>query len=402
MDALRAVAMLLGVVLHGSMAYMTQVWSIWAADDPASSPVFDIVFNLIHVFRMQVFFLIAGFFACMLAARYGQRGFAAHRLKRIGIPLLLGMVTVIPMCHVVWAWGFNLRLPPEHQLSFVQAVSRWVSNQPLAAAFNTWHLWFLLHLLVLYAFAVVWIILSSRIRPLAWAAQRVTDGWAWCIRHALAAPVLAIASFPLLFLQDGPGVDTQAGPIPDFTIIAYYLVFFAGGWMLYARREVLPSLARLWIPLTAVGLSLAIVNLALLGKLDAETSTALLLPRALSALATASLVVGVCGLFLRLFHGHSPAMRYVSDSAYWIYLIHLPLVVWLNIVVQPLGAGALTKFAIVMLASTAVMYLSYHIFVRYTWIGVILNGPRLREERKARKTPTIHSTPERPSPEQPA
>ena len=89
--------------------------------------------------------------------------------------------------------------------------------------------------------------LSGAVRPMARVGEIITNAWIWCVRHALAVPVLAIATFPLLFLQDGAGVDTQSGPIPDLTIIAYYLVFFAGGWMLYRRREHLNAIARLWM-----------------------------------------------------------------------------------------------------------------------------------------------------------
>jgi len=381
MDALRAVAMLLGVVLHGGMAYMENVWSVWVADDPASNPAFDAMFWIVHLFRMQAFFLIAGFFACMLVARYGARKFTANRLKRVGLPLLIGIFTVVPLCNAVWTWGFNLRLPIEDRVNLVAAIPAWFGM----AFFSQWHLWFLVHLLVMYAVALLWLKLAGVARPIARVGEIITNAWIWCVRHALAAPVLAIAAFPLLFLQDGAGVDTENGTIPDLTIIAYYMVFFAGGWMLYRRHEHLNDIARLWIPSLIAGLALSGVFMAMQGKVGINEGDVTPLLRAVSALATAMIVIGFTGFFLHLLKRPSPAMRYMSDSAYWVYLIHLPLVVWLNLLVEPINAGAFTKFGIVMLAATAIMYSSYHLFVRYTWIGSILNGPRLKAERTARR-----------------
>lgn len=378
LDALRAVAMLLGVALHAAIAYMTFVWELWPADDPSSSPVFDILFWLIHDFRMQIFFVMAGFFACLLLSRESWRGFMRHRLSRIGLPLLLGMVTIVPLCHLVWIWGLNLRAPVDDQVPFVTALIGWYASQPIIDQLRPWHLWFLENLLVFYAVAMLWQA-CARWRPIAWIGHALTSAWAWCVRFGLAAPVLAGVTLPLLFVQTAPMVDTQEGAFPPLRILAYYLVFFAAGWMIFRRRDVLGALARpwQWVPLCIVGLVTGMIAMSMLPTF-AETPV---LSRVVSAIATATLVLGITGLFLRLFQRPSRVMRYISDSAYWVYLIHLPLVVALNILVMPLPIGAFAKFALVMLISTTIMYLSYQYLVRYTWIGVMLNGPRLRQQR---------------------
>lgn len=375
LDALRAVAMLLGVALHAMIAYMSYVWDLWAADDPSSSIVFDVAFWLIHLCRMEIFFVMAGFFGCLLLARYQWRGFLRHRLSRIGLPYLVGMITVVPACHLVWIWGLNQRAVPEDQVPFIFGLIGWYTAQPIYDQLRPWHLWFLQHLIVFYALAILWLAIA-RWQPLAIIGKGLTEAWAWCVRFGLAAPALLTLTFPLLFMQSGAGVDTQEGPLPPLRILAYYLVFFSAGWMLYRRRDVLPALARtwLWVPLILIGLASGLAAVALLPSVAEHP----VLARLFSAVATASLVLGVTGSFLHLFQRPSRVMRYVSDSAYWVYLIHLPLVVAINIIFIPLPIAALPKFALVMLTSTIIMYLSYHVLVRYTWIGTMLNGPRHR------------------------
>ena len=75
LDALRAAMMLLGLVLHSAAAYITLPLPVWIYRDPDKSGVFSPLFFFIHLFRMPVFFVAAGFFAAMLMTREGPGGF---------------------------------------------------------------------------------------------------------------------------------------------------------------------------------------------------------------------------------------------------------------------------------------------------------------------------------------
>jgi glucan biosynthesis protein C len=59
LDNLRALAMLLGVFLHGALAYANPTQIVWLVTDPQSSVLLDATFNFIHLFRMALFFLIS-------------------------------------------------------------------------------------------------------------------------------------------------------------------------------------------------------------------------------------------------------------------------------------------------------------------------------------------------------
>ncbi len=385
MDALRAVAMLLGIVLHAEMAYMNDVWSVWPADDPSSSGIFDLSFWFIHLFRMQVFFVMAGFFACMLYGRYGAERFSIHRLKRIALPLLLAMIFIIPIWKGVFAWGHHLMTTDAESMSFFAVWANYYKALDINSILHPVHLWFLQQLLVMYAAAVVWLWFGKVAPPIARLNALVTNSWCWCIRKGLAAPVFAILAFPLLFLQNGSGVETQSTFWPALHIVAYYMVFFAGGWMLYRQRDLLPSLSRFYIPLLIIAFALGAWMIARLGDSSLNDADTNILTRAISASSTGAFVIGFTGLFLHLFQKPSRVMRYISDSTYWMYIIHLPLVVWLNQLLMPVPLNAYAKFSIVMIVSGVIMLGTYQLFVRYTWIGVLLNGPRLREERKAKR-----------------
>ena len=106
LDALRAIAMLLGIALHGLLAY---TGFPWAVQDANQAPWLGAVFAMIHGFRMPLFFLVSGFFTAMLWRKRGLQSLINHRFKRILIPCLVGLVTVIPTMN--WVSAMVVRQP---------------------------------------------------------------------------------------------------------------------------------------------------------------------------------------------------------------------------------------------------------------------------------------------------
>jgi peptidoglycan/LPS O-acetylase OafA/YrhL len=84
------------------------------------------------------------------------------------------------------------------------------------------------------------------------------------------------------------------------------------------------------------------------------------------------------GLFRALLTRENRTIRYLSDSAYWLYLAHLPLCLVGQAVISQWVGPTWIKLPLFSLVLIAVLLLSYQFLVRYTWIGRLLNGPRSR------------------------
>src|SRR6188474_663093 len=106
LDAVRGFALLLGVAFHAALSFMPG-WppGLWAINDNSPSQFLSDAAFVTHIFRMSLFFFIAGFFARLLHQRLGTAGFWANRGKRIAIPLIVGWIVVFPMIAVVWTIG---------------------------------------------------------------------------------------------------------------------------------------------------------------------------------------------------------------------------------------------------------------------------------------------------------
>ena len=67
LDALRGAMMVLGIVLHAAMLYLSEPPPrMPIPSDRHNAYAFNLVFDLIHSFRMPCFFVLAGYFGALL------------------------------------------------------------------------------------------------------------------------------------------------------------------------------------------------------------------------------------------------------------------------------------------------------------------------------------------------
>ena len=103
------------------------------------------------------------------------------------------------------------------------------------------------------------------------------------------------------------------------------------------------------------------------------------------ALSCVSLTAGSLGLFLHSAPDKSVGWRYLSDSSYWVYIVHLPLVLHLTWICL-LFPIPLTAYPVAgLLLTLIVSYASYEFLVRTTWLGKLLNGRRYGAFLRRRK-----------------
>ena len=85
---------------------------------------------------------------------------------------------------------------------------------------------------------------------------------------------------------------------------------------------------------------------------------------------------GLMGAALRFCDERCALLRYLADASYWIYLMHLPLVMALQVWVREFDVSPWLKFALILCATLGPLLSSYALVVRNTWIGALLNGRR--------------------------
>ena len=540
LDALRAIAMLLGILLHGALAYVPMGDSGWAVHDPARSEVYGIVLASIHGFRMSLFFLISGFFTAMLWRKRGLSSLLLQRFKRIFLPLVIGFFTLVP---AVWITSIGAGWRSS-ELNSGQPVNLWdavrgddsaivdelldggvgvdslepetgatplyiasaagkvklaerlldrgarvdarcrdgstalhgavlvgqteaaelllkrgadpdlrnrlgesaidalsihglrlmvmagmnghevdpqldrselaklltskatddtvpedapgSSEPPPRASANGvllfllmlfplfHHLWFLWFLCWLVAAFAIYSMLQSAV---GW---RLPD---WLIvtpmRYAWLVPLTMVPQSLMGRLYANFGPDTSTGILPMPAILCYYAIFFFFGAIYFDCDDRSGRLGRWWrvtLPLALlivfpIGYELATGDLGFTNPAWLDSGWVRPASVALQAIYAWTMTFAMMGLFRSLLSRESKAMRYLSDSAYWLYLTHLPLVIVLQSVVQDWPLPSLAKLTFVCVTTSLLLLASYQLIVRYTPIGTLLNGKRTRPGR---------------------
>ena len=537
LDALRAIAMLLGIVIHVALSFVPMPSEGWFVHDSRSNSGFAVVLSVIHGFRMPLFFLLSGFFTAMLWRNRGLRALLVHRAKRILLPLLVGTLTIVPLVWIVGLTAATTANPQTDQpISLWDAVARddgdafedrlrevddINATQPIrgetalslaskhgrtaiakqlldagadpnarnrdgstafhgAALFGRvdvarllldrgassqarnrlgqrpgdlmkvnpdttefiasmvgvnnlvkgalleqrgeilemtgnpervelpaekasaaeqlsglvmllsmipvfHHLWFLHFLCCLVVAFAVYAFVADRL-PWRLPSWLVTSP----VRYAYLIPLTFLCQSLMGQMYPNFGPDTSGGLLPMPQILAYYAIFFFFGAIYYDSHDETHRAGRFW-PLT-LPLALLVVFpigyemvYGATGYLDGWLDSPYFRPLAVfcQVLYVWLASFGLMGLFRSCFSSQSRTMRYLSDSSYWLYLAHLPLVIVAQMLVRDWPLPALLKFSLICLVSTALLLASYQLFVRYTIIGKMLNGPRTRDSRRS-------------------
>ncbi|HXS33985.1 MAG TPA: acyltransferase family protein [Solirubrobacterales bacterium] len=367
LDALRALTMFLILPAHALTLISLQRGG-W-------NDLEESVFWAIHVFRLPLFFFIAGFFAALVLDSQGFPKLLRNRAIRIGIPLVLGVLTVAPLLSLCFHAASGGTFRPE-----ATALATFATPRPS-------YLWFLWHLMLLYAGVLA---IRSTLGGQGRAMATLRGAGAWLLSHRLGPILLAVPTAVLLYRQPTWMASTPPDSfVPDPDLLAYYAIFFTAGWTIFATPGLRDSIElRPWpyVALAALALPAALaLYLAQSEPSIGEGRWFHILALLLLSLATWSIVLGLLGISRHFLKTRSPRLRYLADASYWIYLSHLLPMTALAALILDLRIPDGLRFALLIAATLSLIYPAYGAFVRHSAIGRVLHGPRSRSEQRPRR-----------------
>lgn len=371
-DNLRAALMWLGIVLHVSVNHMTGP-GILPFKDARVTPVADMLLLFIHAFRMPAFFVLAGFLAAMMVATRGYKAMMKNRVRRIALPfavfwplLFAAMILlVLEYRHLMFFGTFGLD---------VAVAPKVAAGRPI---FNTMHMWFIYYLFIFCALAALACAFGERMPTLKAAFNRMFDMLAarWWAVFLLAVPLAIVGSFYR------SGMLAQTGSfIPNLPEMIHSGIFFVFGWAIYRNRDaLLTQYARQCWRFALAGLVTYFGAAALLlgsVKSPGAVPHVELLIAYFYGLTGWVWSIALLGMFMRYLPTQNRALRYMSDSSYWVFLVHMLGTIGFGALLYRAQVAGEIKMVLNIAATTVACLLTYHLFVRNTWIGVLLNGRR--------------------------
>lgn len=378
LDALRAFALILGVVFHAGLSFMP-VFIGWAVMDINTSPAMGIFSLISHSFRMPLFFLIAGLFTHMSLQKYGIRTLITSRALRLGVPFIGGWFLLKPLLVSGWVMGAqSMRGDASITAGLWQGLNS-LTELP-AGIFTGTHLWFLYYLMLVTGITVVAITVLKRmplLEKVLTAAGRAVMTWLCCSRVGFILLSLPVAC--CLWWMEHWGLDTPDKSLwPDLPLLLLYGGSFLMGWIFYQQDTLLCSFMQ--ITWSKVGWLVACVlgAVSLSGYEMVPGHPYYFWFKAGFVVCYAGMMWMLMALLMagckKLFSRPSAIIRYVSSRAYWLYLIHLPIVVWLQVAFAELPLHWLIKLGSITFITLAVSVVLYNLVVKRSWLRMVFAG----------------------------
>ena len=358
LDQVRSHMMLLGIVLHAAGSYSNlPAGELWPYKATEVSLAYSGLINIIHSFRMQVFFVVAGLFAAMLLSKRGNQGFLVNRTQRVLLPLLVFCGPIIAVCSYLFAHGAELMAERGTDIVF-------------SDIFRFYHLWFLYYLYcyILAAIPLHWVLsrlfkegrMSSFAKWLPWGLGLAVGGVHWLNGSYMLEAPAGLDVFKFVFFQ--------------------YFLFFAAGMTAYHLKDAFfDSISSWWklllITLGAVVLFIVAASMGAANNPD-DPNAVVWYGALLLGLYYAFVSWFVLAIYKRLCDHFSRTARYLSEASYWIYLVHLPFTFLIPMMIDSWPVHHAVKFGFVIIATFLICLFSYQLLVRSTPIGWLLNGKR--------------------------
>jgi glucans biosynthesis protein C len=355
LDWVRIGAFLLLILYHVGMYYVT--WD-WHVKSPHAAAAVEPLMLLTSPWRLSLLFLVSGVATAHLLGRRGSRGFLGQRSVRLLVPLVFGVLVIVP---------------PQAYLEVVEKVQYAGTYREFLGLYltayqgfcrgddclilPTWnHLWFVAYLFVytLLLYAVLRAAPGVVPRLRAWLERRFTGLGLllWPIAYLVAARMLLAIRFP----------STHA-LVDDWYSHAVYAAVFLLGFALAGTRGPWETVARLrW---HALGFAvLGWVFLCIWHGLDNAGALPASVPlrrvwQLVFGAQTWLALVAALGFARQHLHRDNAARRYLTTAVFPVYILHQTVIVVAAHALQPARLDAGLEAAVLVLVTLALCFLGY-------------------------------------------
>lgn len=343
-DTLRTALVMLVVLHHVALIYGAGA-PFYYVEPPFTEPLtflLLLVFILVNQsWFMGAFFLLAGYFTPGSFERKGAGLFLKDRLLRLGIPLLVFYFVLNPLSSLA-----TYLMPPS--LTGITTPPSWEAYPKLI---GMGPMWFVAMLLIFSGAYAAWRSLTRNRTP----SQRAST-FPGYLRISVFMALLAALSYLLRMVI--PLGKTVLG-FPTLAYLPQYLSFFIVGTVA-SQRDWLrnsPSAKGIAGFIAAFAAGVVLFPLAFSGELfSLELSETLSnamgnghWQSAMYALWDSVFAVGIClaliSAFRYFFNRAGTFSTFLARHSYTVYIIHIPLIVYLAFLFRGVEVGSLVKVA---------------------------------------------------------
>jgi peptidoglycan/LPS O-acetylase OafA/YrhL len=371
LDWLRTFAFVLLILFHTGMMFVS--WD-WHVKNSETSAVLEFAMRFLHEWRMPLLFFISGAAVWFALEKYGWPAYIRERLMRLLVPLVFGMLAVIPpqvyFERQFYGWAYA---------SFVDFYATVFASGSYPAGNLSWHhLWYIPYILT-YSLLLLPLLLWLR-------TSRGRGASDWMLRpfsrpYALLLLCVPSALCDLCLRPFWPGDANNL--VADWANLASKGVIFLVGYVLCSSEEVWPAVERFRYR----ALAMAIVAYALLlacwnsgWQLEGPAWVGYRILRSLNLWCW---LLALLGFGRRHWSFNHPVLKYATEAVYPWYILHQTVIVIVGYHVAEWNLGMWWKYLFVAASMILITSVVYEFVIRRISLIRPLFGLRVRRRRGA-------------------
>jgi len=326
-DWLRVITIGLLLLYHIGIGF--QPWGVFIKfiQSDKSLELLWIPMSMLNVWRIPLLFFISGMGVCFAIRKRNIKQFLLERTRRIFLPFVFGIFTIVPIHIFIWQKYYR---------------------QDMVYAPDPGHLWFL-------AYIFIYVILLS---PVFYYIKRNKDGTIvrW-FNNLLRNPLglfLIMAPFIVEAVLVNPVTYEMYAMTWHGFLLGLLAFFFGFCFVLSGNTFWQTILAWRWL----------FLSIALIFFITRLIAFQLKVPNFLMAIESNMWIFAIFGFAHKYLNHSSKTLRYLSQGAYPIYIIHMIFLYLGSVLIFPLDIPASVKFILVVAFTGIGCFVLYELVIK--------------------------------------
>ena len=326
-DWLRVIA--IGLLLFYHIAISFQPWGVFIGfiQSEKSLESLWVPMSMLNVWRIPLLFFVSGMGVCFAIGKRNLKQLLQERVKRILLPFLFGLFFIVPIHLLIWQKYYK---------------------QDIDYSLNPGHLWFLANIFI-------YVILLS---PVFFYLRRNENGKInRCLKKLYGNP-LGLLLIVVPFILEAVLVKPEIYEMYAMTLhglLLGLLAFFFGFTCIQSGNTFWQTILK-WRWLF---LSVAVI-LFLVRFIEFDLKA----PNYLMAIESNMWIFALFGFAYKYLNHPSKTLRYLSQGAYPIYIIHMIFLYLGSFLILPLGIPTILEFIIIVVFTGIGCFTMYDLIIK--------------------------------------
>lgn len=333
------------------------------------------VMLFLNPWRLSLLFLVSGVATRFMLGKYRLAEFARARSVRLLIPLIFGMLVIVPpqsYLQIVEALGYPQGFADFYVQHYLAFGSQFCPNPCIVLP--TWnHLWFVVYLWV-YTMALVCVLVFWPAAA-AWLGQRLAAVLAgpWL----LILPCLLFAVWRLLLFPAFPSTHALFG---DWYNHADHATAFLIGFLLANQERIWRDIERQRRVMLAIAAACFTAFILVRAGLFAPSPMLRWFASSAYGCYQWLAMAAVLGYARRYLTADGPVRRYLTDAIFPYYIVHQTAIIMIAHALRGSGLSAGNEASIVVAGTALTCLVTYEVVRRIAWLRPLFG---LRKEARS-------------------